>query len=325
MFHKLKDRIGRARFARRCSAALGAPPVSLDPASDLALFSQLQHKDLLMFLLAAKSFARQVPPRAVYVLNDGSLTGEDRAVLAGHLPGMTVFELPQFRSRACPSGGCWERLLAISELVRERYVIQLDSDTLSVGPIDEVRACVTRRTAFALGTWDRQENEEMREQWETAVRLKPGSQAHVQLVAEANFDKLKDFASLRYIRGCAGFAGFPRGSFTREFVESISAEMRAAIGSKWDEWGSEQVMSNIVVANIPGAVVLPHPKYSDCRKMRAGETVFIHFIGSCRFSSGRYARLGARVITELNAHHDALQRASHPGGGGGEVIGPDTR
>ena len=273
--------------------------MALDVSGNLALLSQLQHKDMLMFLLAVKSFARQIRPRAVFVLNDGSLSNEDRALLGAHVPGTTVLELPQFRSATCPTGGCWERLLAISMLVRDYYVIQLDSDTLSVGPIDEVRDCVQRQTAFALGTWDNQECEEMREQWETTARRKPGPGSHVQIVAEANFHKLRDFETLRYIRGCAGFAGFPRRSFKREFVERISGEMRAAIGNKWTEWGSEQVMSNIVVANIPGAVVLPHPKYADCQNMRLGETAFIHFIGSCRFEGGTYARLGAEVIEAL--------------------------
>ena len=300
MFYKLRDRLGRLRFAQRCRAVLGAGPVTLNASGRFALLSQLQHKDMLMFLLAVKSFVSQIKPLAIFVLNDGSLTREDRAVLGAHIPGVTVLELPQFRSSACPVGGTWERLLAISALVRDYYVIQLDSDTLSIGPIDEVRDCVQRQRAFALGTWDNQECEEMREQWETAAGLKPGSESHVQLVAEASFDKLKDFHSLRYIRGCSGFAGFPRHSFTREFVEAISVQMRAAVGDKWAEWGSEQVMSNIVVANIPGAVVLPHPKYADCQKMRLGETVFIHFIGSCRFKGGTYARLGVEVIqTEL--------------------------
>jgi hypothetical protein len=75
--------------------------------------------------------------------------------------------------------------------------------------------------------------------------------------------------------------------------------MRAAIGDRWHEWGSEQVMSNIVIANIPGAIVLPHPKYADCHKMKQGVTEFIHFIGSCRFDGGNYARLGAEVIATL--------------------------
>lgn len=75
--------------------------------------------------------------------------------------------------------------------------------------------------------------------------------------------------------------------------------MRAAIGEKWAEWGSEQVMSNIVLANIPASVVLPHPKYADCQKMKPGETAFIHFIGSCRFNNGTYAKLGRQVIGRL--------------------------
>ena len=299
VFYKLKDRIRRFHFAGQCKSVLRSPPIVFDSASNLALLSQLQHKDVLMFLLAVKSFAKQLRPGAVFVLNDGSLSDEDRVLLAQHIPAVSVLELMPFRSDACPAGGCWERLLAICELVKDRYVIQLDSDTLTAGPIAEVRDCVEHQKAFALGTWDRQMSETMRERWNTASKLHPGPDAHVQLLAEANFDKLMDFESLRYVRGCAGFAGFPRQSFKREFVEKISSQMQRAIGGKWAQWGSEQVMSNIVLANIPASIVLPHPKYADCTKMRTGETTFIHFIGSCRFNNGTYARLGRQIIETL--------------------------
>ena len=296
MLYGLKDKIRRVRFAAQCSAVLRTSPISLDSSSELALLSQLQHKDVLMYLVALKSFARRIKPRTVFVLSDGSLDARDREIIREHIPGVTMLELTSFRSAACPTGGCWERLLAISSLVADFYVIQLDSDTLTVGPIAEVRNCVDRRSAFALGTWDNQDFEPMSERAETAAKLRPTATAHVQLVAEANLDKLDDFRSLRYVRGCAGFAGFPRGSFTRRFVEDISAQMHAALGNKWADWGSEQVMSNIVVANAAHAVVLPHPKYADCHKMKLGETEFIHFIGSCRFDNGTYARLAKRVI-----------------------------
>jgi hypothetical protein len=299
MFYRFKDRMRRMRFARECKGVLQSAPVALDGASDLALLSQLQHKDVLMFLLALKSFTRQIKPRAVYVVNDGSLSAADCDLLQDHVPRLTIFELPALRSRCCPSGGTWERLLAISALVEDHFVIQLDSDTLTLGTIAEVRHCIGKGAAFALGTWDNQKIETMRERSETARRLGPGQSGHVQVVAEANFDQLADFGSLRYVRGCSGFAGFARKSFTREFVESISAQMQAAIGEKWREWGSEQVMSNIVVANIPNAVVLPHPKYADCHKMKPGLTEFIHFIGDCRFDGGNYARLGTQVIATL--------------------------
>lgn len=299
MFYKLKDRIDRARFADRCEAVLRTAPIAMEGSSRLALVSQLQHKDVIMFLLAVKSFVRRVRPGAIFVLNDGSLTPDDRRLLQSHLPGVTFLELATYRSPACPAGGTWERLLAIASLISEHYVVQLDSDTLTVGFIEEVRDCVSQGRAFALGTWDRQTDESMAERLQTARGLAPSATSHVQLVAEANFGALKEFSRLRYVRGCSGFAGFPRRSFTRSFVEEVSAQMRSAIGAKWSEWGSEQVMSNIVLANIPGAMVLPHPKYADCLKMKPDETAFVHFIGTCRFSNGTYARLGRELIAAL--------------------------
>jgi hypothetical protein len=299
MFYQLKDRMRRLRFARACHGILRTPPIRIDPESGMIVLSQLQHKDVLLFLLALKSFAQRVPPRAVYVVDDGTLSGSDRSRLADHIPGVTALERADFRSARCPEGGTWERLLAISELVRDHYVVQLDSDTLTVGSIDEVRDCVGRQIAFALGTWDRQRIETMRERCDTARGLLGRNDAHVQLVAEGHFDRLERYQALRYVRGCSGFAGFPRGSFERSFVEEISAQMQVAIGTKWAEWGSEQVMSNIVLANIANATVLPHPKYADCHKMQSRVTEFIHFIGSCRFSGDRYARLGAEIIGTL--------------------------
>lgn len=298
MFLQLRQTLEKTRFASRCSGILRSPPVALDPHQRLALVSQLQHKDVMMFLLAVKSFAKYVRPGAVFVINDGTLSADDVSLLKAHVPGVTVFEIQQFRRAACPEGGTWERLLAISMLVGHYYVVQLDSDTLTLGPIEEVSDCVRRQRAFVLGTWDHQEHETMQERWETAARLHSTAPLHVQIVAEANFDKLDGFQSMRYVRGCSGFAGFPQRSFGVDFVEAISGQMYAAIGEKWCEWGSEQVMSNIIVANIPDSVVLPHPKYSDCNNLRA-ETVFAHFIGTCRFLNRTYAELGSEVISRL--------------------------
>jgi len=299
MFYQLKDRMRRLLFARACRGILRASPVRIDPDSGMVVLSQLQHKDVLLFLLALKSFARRVAPRGVYIVDDGTLTASDRSRLADNIPGVTLLRRLDFASERCPRGGTWERLLAISDIVRDHYVVQLDSDTLTVGAIDEVRHCIERQTAFALGTWDRQRIETMRERCTEARALMGRNASHVQLVAEGHFDRLARYDSLRYVRGCSGFAGFPRRSFEKSFVEETSAQMQAAIGDKWAEWGSEQVMSNIVLANIANATVLPHPKYADCHKMQSSVTEFIHFIGSCRFEGDRYARLGAEIIASL--------------------------
>src|SRR5262245_7177740 len=97
------------RFDAACKGVLRSAPVTLDPASNLAVVSQVQHKDVLMFLLALKSFSLRVKPAAVYVIDDGSLSTADRAELARQVPGLSLLELPQFQSAACPRGGCWER------------------------------------------------------------------------------------------------------------------------------------------------------------------------------------------------------------------------
>jgi len=299
VFYRLKDRVRRGRFENACRGVLEAAPISSDSASSFVLVSQVQHKDVLMYLLAVKSFAKRLRPQAVHVIDDGSLSANDRGVLRDHVPDLTLLELAQFRSHSCPSGGTWERLLAIARLVQDNYVIQLDSDTLTLGAMDEVRNAVTQEHGFVIGTWNNQKMESMRERCATAKKLVAQPNSHVQLVAEANLDKLTRFESLSYVRGCSGFAGFPRRSFTREFVETTSSQMREGIGARWNEWGSEQVMSNIVVANMPAAMVLPHPKYADCNKMKPGITEFVHFIGSCRFDRGTYATLGAQAIASL--------------------------
>lgn len=122
---------------------------------------------------------------------------------------------------------------------------------------------------------------------------------HVQVIAEAHFHRLQGVETLRYVRGCAGFSGFARSSVELAFIESISRQMDAVIGKTWSQWGSEQVMSNIVIANAADAVVLPHPKYCDCSRIRSDVTAFIHFIGSCRFTGGAYQDQARAVIARL--------------------------
>lgn len=305
MFYGIKDTFRRARFAYACRGVLLTKPMAMTNTANLALMTQLQHKDVLMALVAFKSFAMRIPVGAVYILSDGSLTADDFGLLRRHIPFATFIQLEEHQNQYCPKGGCWERLLSIAHLVKDHYVIQLDSDTLTLGDIHEVAECVSVNKSFVIGTWDNQEIETMTSRQGDAATILEKSMKlpHIQLIAEANFNRLKRFHELQYVRGCAGFSGFAKGSFSRAFVEEISNQMSDALGDRWREWGSEQVMSNIVVANTSACRVLPHPKYSDCRKMRVPETVFVHFIGSCRFNGGIYAKLGKDLIAQLPTHN----------------------
>lgn len=295
MFYRQKNQWQRWWFDKRARGVLDAPPVRLDEGGALAVLSQLQHKDLIMYLAAVKSFARHLPPAEVHVVDDGSLTTEDRELLARHIPGVHFHPMADCRQAGLPQGGCWERLTAIARLSRDRYVIQLDADTLTLDRIDEVRAAVRSGHAFSIGTWDGQVLESADERARAAQSRLGAAKPHIQLLAEAQFDRLERAGSLRYVRGCAGFSGFAPGEGKLELMGELSDQMRSLIGDRWLEWGSEQVMSNLVVANQPGAIVLPHPEYADCEKMRPGRTRFIHFIGTCRFAGGVYADMIRRM------------------------------
>ena len=295
MFYQLKDRLRRGRFSRRVQHLLHTAPLELAcNASAPAVLSQLQHKDVLMYLAALKSFAQHVPPNAVHIVDDGSLTPEDRALLAQHVPGVQFHMLADCREPNLPVGGTWERLTAIARLSESSYLIQLDADTLTTGPLPEVAAAVRENRAFTIGTWDGQVIEPARERAAQARARNP-TLTHVQMLAEAHLDRLKDADSLKYVRGCSGFAGFSAGMGKLEMMHRLSSQMQQLIGDKWNEWGSEQVMSNLVVANQTETQVLPHPDYTDCEKMQPGRTRFIHFIGTCRFKGGHYANMINRL------------------------------
>lgn len=304
VLYRLRNKIGRAYFSLLSRGVLDTAPLTRAGTKGLTVMTLLQKKDIIMYLMAIKTFAHQVPVERIVVVNDGSLEARDIRLLEEHLPALVLEHKADFQNKSCPAGGCWERLLAVEKYVRESYVVQLDADTLTVGEIPEISAAVFDDCSFTIGTWDDQEIESMSERWGVASSLYPNESSHVQLASEANFNQLSDFDRLKYVRGCAGFSGFAKDSFRRDFVEAVSEEMTKALGEKWSEWGSEQVMSNILVANSPRARVLPHPKYADCIKMNQS-TSFIHFIGDCRFTRGVYAKR-SRAMVQFLKREDAI-------------------
>lgn len=300
MMFRLKNSIARTCFDYRTRNIFATGPLRLDPSSGFGLLSQIRHADLTMYLLAVKSFSSRLAPASVHIVDDGSLTCEDRRLLAQHIPGHVMLRAEDFRRSDCPRGGTWERLIAIAHLVKDRYTIQLDADTLTLDTVPEVAECVRTNTSFAIGTWDQQTPETMKERREVALRHVQGERPHIQLIAESRLDALDNFDSMLYIRGCSGFSGFAKGCIVPDRLGAWSNQMRAVTGDRWSDWGTEQFMSNIVVANSQSSRVLPHPRYCDCTRYVAGQAAFVHFIGTCRFKGGHYAKTAGQLIARLS-------------------------
>jgi len=304
MLYRVRRSLSRQWFRVNARGILDTPVVVRDPASPVTILSQVSHHDVYMYLLAIKSMCRFIRPRQVVVLDDTSLTADDKALLARHIEGLRVHRTVDVTNEKCPRGLCWERLLFMADAVTDGYVIQLDSDTVTLRRPQDAIDCVTSDRSFTLGTTLGQEVVSMEAACAAACARPGATNGHVQAVAEAAFDRLSHCRDSMYVRGCAAFVGYAPGSLSRATVEQFSVEMSAIVGgNKWSEWGSDQIASNYIIANTPAARVLPLARYS-CYSpaLDVSACAFLHFIGTYRFKRNAYVRTARRVIKALNQY-----------------------
>lgn len=298
---KIKQRLRRDYYRwlhQRASRGILATPPLKPGALPFVLLSMVQKRDVLAYLVALKSFAAFCCPQRVVVVCDPSIDANDRQTLRAHVPHIELRDADEFTHPDIPRGGTWERLLAICDYARDAYVVQLDADTVTVAQPKEVLQAIARRAGFVLGEAPKQ----------TLITLPTTSsnaqadidgQAHIQGYSEACMAEVGLPADALYVRGCSGFTGFPPSTSMRDDLIHFSNCMSRRVGKqRWTSWGTEQITSNYLVANAPGTQVLPYPDYGTPDRMN-DDTVFIHFIGSLRFTSDRYEKTSRKVIGQM--------------------------
>ena len=295
-------KLREARHGRAARAVLRTPPVR--PRNDgIVLFSMIGTRVLLPYLVAAKSLHARLGRGRFVILDDGTLTAGDRALLAEHLADPEVRSIADVDTGSCPHGGTWERLLTLLDLRHDNYVIQLDSDTVTVGEVPEVAEAIAEGRSFTLRGGHDAEIVTVHEAATRARAAEPSG--HVQAAIEQVLDQaaIPGRDTLRYARGCSGFAGFAPSGEGRALAEAFSREAERLIGAeRWAEWGSEQVTSNFVVANEPDAQLLPYDRYTNF--WNAGvpaDARFVHFVGTYRYHRGAYDRATAEAVAALLA------------------------
>lgn len=303
MFHNLKKALRFSKFDSDIRAIVDTPPIGNDDDAGVVCVSHIGKMYLLAYLLAIKSLARCIPLKKVVIVDDLTLTDEDKALLKDHIRGVDIRPIIAVTNEKCPTGGDWEGFLLIGDESRDSYCILLDADTVATGPLTEVIAAIASNRSFTLGTWKDQQIESAAE---ASEHVKGAQSKHVQIVAEQALYTLDGRTDWKYVRGCGGFAGFAKGTNIRSDIEQFSGRMEALLGSaKWKEWGSQQVASNFVVANRAGSMVLPFPKYASFAPgLDVDATSFVHFIGSHRFEQGAYSKIGKRVIQQLRVENN---------------------
>ena len=289
---------------RLARAVLNTPP--LVPRDDgVVLFSQIGHAVLLPYLVAVKSLAARLGRGRVVILDDGTLSAADRAVLAEQLGDPEIRHIADVDTGPCPRGGTWERLLTILDLRARDFVIQLDSDTVTLGAMPEVAAAIDGGRSFTLRGEAEAALMDVDAFAAVAEPVDPAADVHVQSAAEAVIGRVAISAQsgLRYARGCSGFAGFAPSADGRRIAEAFSTEMDRLIGrARWQRWGSEQVTSSFVIANDPAASLLPYARYLNHWKTPLpADAALVHFVGTYRFHGRAYFDATRAAIAALRS------------------------
>lgn len=276
---------------------LKTPPLSAG-ALPFIVLSMVQKRDVLSYLIALKSFCAFANPQRVVVVCDPTIDARDKVILRQHVPHIELRAADEFVHEQVPRSGCWERLLAICDYVENAYVVQLDADTVTVRPPTEVLDAITGQSGFVLGEESRQCLLTL-ETTSSNAKADSYGQLHIQGYSEACMAEVGLPPVSMYVRGCAGFTGFPPTAGMLVQLLKFSSSMSDKIGmQRWSAWGTEQVASNFLVANAYGTRVLPYPKYATPDAMDE-ETAFIHFIGSLRFVDDKYEKTSRTVIQRM--------------------------
>jgi hypothetical protein len=298
LYKNIYSRAIRLFFLRYIRLVRSTPPIdNFDNNSNIILLSMVQKKDVDMLLMAVKSFVRFVKIQKIVIVADPTLDETDMSLISQHLVNVDFIPSNKMTYTDAPRGGCWERLISIADINNQGYVIQLDADTLTFKSPIQVLHALECNVSFTLGTKLGQKPVSCDVASSTAKELISKDISHIQVLSESMLDELPGNYKF-YIRGCAGFSGFAKDTLNRDKIFELSSFYYKKIGKRWDEWGSEQFASNLLIANSPNNEVLNLKDY-DVPIQKDNSLCFHHYIGTVRFTSFLYFLNAKKIINEL--------------------------
>lgn len=298
VFNRLRHDFHKARYLKAAAGITKTKPLPVGTMPFMVL-SMVHQRDVLSYLVAIKSFATFTNPSRIVVVCDPSIGPGDRSLFRQQIPHIELRDATEFHHPEIPVGGCWERLHAICQYAKEIYVVQLDADTVTMNMPAEVIESVIANIGFVLGEETGQTLMSLDETSAISKKTYPNNR-HIQCVLEVAINASGLPKEAKYVRGCAGFTGFPKSESMEEDLQHFARAIHASLNQRWADWGTEQAASNYLVANAIGTKVLPFPAYATPDVMDERSSL-IHFIGSLRFTSGRYRKATVGAIRRLDS------------------------
>jgi hypothetical protein len=140
-----------ARHAETIVGVLHTAPIEPSGGGP-SIVSTLGTAEVLPYLVAIKSLHRQLGRGRVVIVDDGTLTGEDRAILAHHCGDPEIVPHSAVRRGSFPADALWAGILTVLDRRNGQYWIMLDPHTVTRGPVPEIeQALASNRSLSTAG------------------------------------------------------------------------------------------------------------------------------------------------------------------------------
>ena len=292
--------IESARHAEAIKGILDTPPITTRD-DGLVLFAEIGTEELLSCLVAIKSLHAQLGRGRVALLDDGTLIGSDRALLAHHCGDPEIIAPVDKSDGPLPDGPGWRALSTLLDRRNCEYWLWLSNDSVTLGPVPEVAHAIALNASVMLPG---DETVEQAQPLGLFCRTTyPDGPATDDVTArlESRLSRI-DRPDWRYVRGDAALMGFAAGGPGLRTAAAFRAGLEQfASAEELSEAGAAQVVANLLLASETRTMILPHERYR--HSSAAGwdaDTSFLRFGDDDRLADGRYAEASQIAIETLH-------------------------
>ena len=291
-----------ARHAEAIRDILDTPPIV--PASDgLVLFAEIGTAELLPTLVAVKSLHAQLKRGRVVLLDDGTLTGEDRALLAHHCGDPELIAAAGDEGSAgFLSGKGWKAFCTVLARRQSEYWLWLGSDSVTIAAVPEVERAIALNASCMLPGPGKAEEPQGLGEFVRAHYPAGPADGDAATRIESRLAKVAR-SDWRYLRGSAGLLGFGAGGPGLRFAASACHVLESLVGaSTMRDPGAVQIAANLHLASEKRTVLLPRARYRhDGREAWDEGAAFFRFAEPDRYADGTYASISRVAIEGLLA------------------------